>query len=168
MCIRDSLSGYHRQAPQHSLKIRKSSALNQFSRTYRFRENVFALLFCDCPINFAGRCYEHRRQQIEHDLLKLASIFFIDVVAFAVLSNHYHLVLHVDVETAKEAQPKDIVRRWHQLCKPKEVSQKFIDGEHLESHEINQLNLLIDTWRPRLFVSVRPRPPIEGRKSEEQ
>ena len=31
------------------------------------------------------------------------------------------------------------------------VSQKFIDGEHLESHEINQLNLLIDTWRSRLF-----------------
>jgi len=99
----------------------------------------------------SGRSYEHRRHQIEHDLLRYASIFFIDVAAFAVLSNHYHLVLHVDVEAAKEAQPKDIVRRWHQLCKPKEVSQKFIDGEHLESHEINQLNTWIDTWRSRLF-----------------
>ena len=78
-------------------------------------------------------------------------MFFIDVAAFAVLSNHYHLVLHVDAETAKEAQAKDIVRRWHQVCKPKAVSQKFIDGEHLESHEINQLNSLIDTWRSRLF-----------------
>ena len=99
----------------------------------------------------SGRSYEHRRHQIEHDLLRYASIFFVDVAAFAVLSNHYHLVLHVDVEAAKEAQPKDIVRRWHQLCKPKVVSQRFIDGEHLESHEINQLNTLIDTWQSRLF-----------------
>ena len=99
----------------------------------------------------SGRSHEHRRHQIEHDLLRLASIFFVDVAAFAVLSNHYHIVLHVDVEAAKEAQPKDIVRRWHQLCKPKDVSLKFIDGEHLESHEINQLNTFIDTWRSRLF-----------------
>ena len=99
----------------------------------------------------SGRSYEHRRHQIEHDLLRYASIFFIDVAAFAVLSNHYHFVLHVDVEAAKEAKPKDIVRRWHQLFKPKEVSQKFIDGEHLDSHEINQLNIWIDTWRSRLF-----------------
>ena len=99
----------------------------------------------------SGRSYEHRRHQIEHDLLRYASIFFIDVAAFAVLSNHYHLVLHVDVEAAKEGQPKDIVRRWHQLYKSKEVSQKLIDGEHLESHEINQLNTWNDTWRSRLF-----------------
>ena len=98
-----------------------------------------------------GRSYEHRRHQIEHKLLRLASIFFIDVAAFAVLSNHYHLVLHVDFEAAKKADPKDIARRWHQVCKPKEVSQKFIDGEHLEPHEVNQLDVLIDTWRSRLF-----------------
>ena len=119
----------------------------------------------------SGRSYEHRRHQTEHDLLRLASIFFIDVAAFAVLSNHYHLVLHVDAEAAKDVDSKDIVRRWHQLCKPKEVSQNFVDGEPLEPHEINQLNTLIDTWRSRLFdiswfinvlnenvVSVRPIP----------
>ena len=98
-----------------------------------------------------GRSYEHRRRQIEHDLLRLASIFFIDVAAFAVMSNHSHLVLHVDVEAAKQSDSKDIVGRWHQLCKPKDVSQKFIDGESLQPHEINQLNTLIDTWRSRLF-----------------
>ena len=54
-------------------------------------------------------------------------------------------------DTAKQADPNDIVRRWHQLCKPKEVSRKFIDGESLESHEIYQLNTFIDSWRARLF-----------------
>ena len=55
-----------------------------------------------------GRSYEHRRHRVEHDLLRLASIFFIDVAAFAVLSNHYHLVLHVDRDRCKNAGPKDI------------------------------------------------------------
>ena len=42
---------------------------------------------------FSGRSYEHRRLQIQNDVLRLASIFFIDVAAFAVMSNHYHLCL---------------------------------------------------------------------------
>ena len=99
----------------------------------------------------SGRSYEHRRHQIEHDLLRLASIFYIDVAAFAILSNHYHVVLHVDRECANSASAKDVVRRWHQLFKPNEVSQKFIDGEHLESYELKQIDVLIDTWRNRLY-----------------
>ena len=51
----------------------------------------------------SGRSSEHRRHQIEHDLLRLASIFYIDVAAFAVLSNHYHVVVHVDQESANNA-----------------------------------------------------------------
>ena len=83
----------------------------------------------------SGRSYEHRRHQIEHDLLRYASIFFIDVAAFAVLSNHYHLVLHVDVEAAKEAKPKDIVRRWHQLFKPI-IQARSLRGRNLRSENV--------------------------------
>jgi len=103
-----------------------------------------------------GRSYEHRRHRVEHDLLRLASIFFIDVAAFAVLSNHYHLVLHVDRDRCKDADPKDIAVRWHQLFKPRDVSQKFVDGEPLENHEQYQLDLLIDTWRSRLHEMSVP------------
>ena len=99
----------------------------------------------------SGRSYEHRRQQIEREILRLASVFFIDIAAFAVLSNHYHVVLHVDKPCATTADAKDIVRRWHQLYKPKEVSQRYLDGEFLEPHELTQINTLIETWRSRLF-----------------
>ena len=43
-----------------------------------------------------GRNYEHRRRWIEEKLLNLADIFALDVCAYAVMSNHYHLVLHVN------------------------------------------------------------------------
>ena len=98
-----------------------------------------------------GRSYEHRRHQIEHDLLRLASIFFIDVAAFAVMSNHYHVVLHVDAEACKKADAKQIVRKWHQLFKGKDVSQRYLNDESLEPHELNQVDVLIDTWRARLY-----------------
>ena len=49
--------------------------------------------------SYSGKSYEHRRQQIEDDLLRLASIFFIDVAAFAVISNHYHLTLYLNSVT---------------------------------------------------------------------
>ncbi len=98
-----------------------------------------------------GRSYEHRRHKIEHDLLKLASIFYIDVAAFAVMSNHYHVVLHVDSAEAHNADAKEIVRRWHQLFKGKDVSHRFLNDESLEPHELNQIDVLIDTWRSRLF-----------------
>jgi len=97
-----------------------------------------------------GRSYEHRRHLIEHDLLRLATIFHIDVAAFAVMSNHYHVVLHVDRDRCNNADPYEIATRWHQLFQPKEISQKFVDDEPLEDHEQYQLDILIDTWRSRL------------------
>ena len=82
--------------------------------------------------------------------MRLASIFFIDVAAFAVMSNHYHLVLHVDRDACLKATPISIAKRWHQLFAGKEVSKKFIDGGFIEPHEHEQLNTWIDQWRGRL------------------
>ncbi|CCO46352.1 conserved hypothetical protein [Vibrio nigripulchritudo SOn1] len=40
-----------------------------------------------------GKCYEHRRQWIEDKLLELAKVFCIDVCAYAIMSNYFHVVL---------------------------------------------------------------------------
>lgn len=40
-----------------------------------------------------GQCYEHRRGWIVRRIKQLASIFAMDIAAYAVMSNHYHLVL---------------------------------------------------------------------------
>ena len=47
---------------------------------------------------YTGKCYEHRREWIVDKLKLLSEIFAIDIAAYAVMNNHYHLVLRVDKE----------------------------------------------------------------------
>ena len=98
---------------------------------------------------FSGRSYEHRRSLIESELLRLTEIFFLDVVAYAVMSNHYHVVLYIDQSAQKSAGTKEIVTQWHQLHQGNLISTKFLDGETLEPYELDSLNLLVDKWREK-------------------
>ncbi len=65
--------------------------------------------------NFSGQTYEHRRGWIEDKLLELADIFAIDVAAYAIMSNHYHVVLHIDKPWVESWARHQIIQRWHQL-----------------------------------------------------
>jgi len=97
-----------------------------------------------------GKSYEHRREWVESRLLELVSIFAIDVSAYAVMSNHLHLVLRVDIYEANAWTDREVVEHWHQLFKGTEVTQKFAKGELIESFEINGLKHSIAQYRSRL------------------
>ncbi|VAW34707.1 Mobile element protein, partial [hydrothermal vent metagenome] len=45
---------------------------------------------------YSGKCFEHRRGLIVQRIKHLANSFNIDVCAYSVMSNHYHLVLKVN------------------------------------------------------------------------
>ena len=47
-----------------------------------------------------GKDYSARKQEIKERLAMLAEVFAIDVCAYAIRSNHYHLVLNIDEPTA--------------------------------------------------------------------
>ena len=49
---------------------------------------------------FTGQSYEHRRGCVEERLLFLSSVFSIDICAYAVMSNHTHVLLFVDKDLA--------------------------------------------------------------------
>ena len=50
---------------------------------------------------YAGRDYSHRKEWVLERLSQLTSIFMIDICAYAVMSNHYHLVVFVDQARSK-------------------------------------------------------------------
>ena len=98
-----------------------------------------------------GKSFEHRRRWIEADLEQLSTVFFIEIAAYAILSDHYHLVLHVNKSAAKKADKRDIIKRWHQRFSGVETSHKYLAYEALEPQEKDQLSALAETWRARLF-----------------
>ena len=97
-----------------------------------------------------GRSYEHRREWVEKKLLKLGRIFCIDVCAYAVMSNHTHLVLHIDIAKAKRLNNKAILIRWHKLFKSTFLCQRFLNGELLTQAELSAVNIRVNIYRERL------------------
>jgi REP element-mobilizing transposase RayT len=100
---------------------------------------------------FTGISYEHRRQWIEDRLLALTDIFAIDIAAFAVMSNHYHVVLHINHAQASGWTNMEVVEQWHQLFKGSLLSQRFVEGELLNRAERDALSVQIEEWRSRLM-----------------
>jgi REP element-mobilizing transposase RayT len=100
--------------------------------------------------SYSGQSYEHRRGWVEDRLLYLASVFAIDVCAYAVMSNHVHLVLHVDVDKALGWSDKQVLALWHSLYKGTLLTQKFMSDDELSQGELITLHETIAEYRRRL------------------
>jgi len=99
----------------------------------------------------SGQSYEHRRAWLEDRLLELPKVFAIDIAAYAIMSNHYHVILHINTDRAKAWSDYEIVERWHQLFNGTVLSQKYLKNEgHLSKVEMMMFQLTIDEWRLRL------------------
>jgi len=76
----------------------------------------------------------------------LAQVFAIDLCAYAVMSNHYHVVLHINESEMAVLGDDEIVERWQQLH---QVPEWFNDPEAEEQ----RISKTIAVWRHRL-VSI--------------
>ena len=47
-----------------------------------------------------GRDFSHRRDWIRARVFELQSVFAVDVCAYAVMNNHFHLILRIDQQRA--------------------------------------------------------------------
>lgn len=98
--------------------------------------------------NDDGRSYEHRRQFIEDRLRILASTFAIDVCAYAIMSNHYHIV--VKLQSTRDWPDDKVLRHWLTLHRGPLLAQRYRDGETLSPVEQQSLSEVIQLWRTRL------------------
>mgnify|MGYP005667033779 CR=1 FL=1 len=61
--------------------------------------------------SYTGANYEHRRQWVEDRLLLLAEVFAIDLCAYAVMSNHLHVALHINAAKAHSLSDLEASKR---------------------------------------------------------
>ncbi|CAD5291812.1 transposase [Alteromonas sp. 38] len=101
-----------------------------------------------------GKSFEHRRQWVEDRIHTLSEVFAIDVCAYAVMSNHTHVVLHVAKDKADAFTTEEIIQRWHKLYKGTLLTQRYLSPELCKDLHETQIKTVEETavvWRKRLI-----------------
>ena len=98
-----------------------------------------------------GQSYEHRRGWIADKIKALANTFAIDVAAYAVMSNHYHIVLRVDQDLAENWNSLEVIEKWTALFSQPVIISRFLKGECQTSAEIKIVDEIVEKWRSRLM-----------------
>jgi REP element-mobilizing transposase RayT len=100
-------------------------------------------------VEYAGEDYSHRKQWVIDRLAQLCEIFAIEVCAYAVMSDHYHLVLYVDEKRNKAWSDYEVIERWSSLFRIPPVVERSRKADALEV-ERDRAQTMIQDWRTRL------------------
>jgi REP element-mobilizing transposase RayT len=100
---------------------------------------------------YAGKDYSHRKQWVIDRLRELSSVFAVDICAFAVLSNHYHVVLYVDTIRAKGWSDDQVMKHWQRLFRLPTLIERYQRGEATSLAEQDAAQKIISLWRARLM-----------------
>ena len=105
-------------------------------------------LFGTDPVT--GKNFDHRKVWIEDQLQRLAANFGIDLLGFAILSNHFHLILRSRPDVVQAWDDTEVARRWLMLC----PVRKTADGL---AEEPNAMELNSIRNDPEKLASIRQR-----------
>ncbi len=97
-----------------------------------------------------GRSFEHRKQWVEAQLLELAQVFAVGVYAYAVMSNHLHVVVYVDPTVTLAWSPDEVAQRWVRLTPVR------MDGEIDEEASEAKANALAGNAEQSGTPTVQP------------
>jgi REP element-mobilizing transposase RayT len=100
--------------------------------------------------SLTGNNYEHRKEWVIERLRELADVFAIDICAYAIMSNHYHLVLRIDLDKASEWTSHQVIEQWEKLYSLPVLVVRYLRGECTCDAERIKAEEIINTWRERL------------------
>ena len=98
---------------------------------------------------YSGQCFEHRRQWIVDRIKFLSSVFNLDVCSYAIMSNHYHLVLKIN--STKNWDEKQVFAYWSQLCQLPKICNDFMKNVTQSKAVLALVYLFADKYRKRLM-----------------
>lgn len=100
--------------------------------------------------SLTGKNYEHRKAWVIERLRQLVEAFAIDVCAYAVMSNHYHLVLRVDRKLSASWTDAQVIERWAKLYNLPLLVARYTRGEPQSRAEVDEVHNIAERWRRRL------------------
>jgi REP element-mobilizing transposase RayT len=81
---------------------------------------------------------------------QLTDIFAIDSCAYSVMSNHYHIILHVDSERAAGWNNQEVIERWERIFSLPVIVQRYLANQAITQAERDTVSELLTKWRKRL------------------
>ena len=100
---------------------------------------------------YSGQNFDHRRIWLIDRIKMLSSIFAIDIAAYAIMSNHYHLVLKVNRDNALDWSDDEIIEHWYQLYHGCILVDRYRAGEALDTASKFRMSEIVNEWRSRLY-----------------
>jgi len=97
----------------------------------------------------SGKDFSHRKTWMLERLKALSEVFAVEICAYAIMSNHYHLVVRVDREAALAWDEEEVVDRWTRLFSAPVLVTRHRRGE-TEGEEARVVAAWIERWRERL------------------
>ncbi len=95
-----------------------------------------------------GESYEHRRQWLVDRIKKVASVFAIDVCSYAVMSNHFHLVLRIG--DTSHWTDKQVLIAWLSLYSLPVLCQRYLQDDVTDESELKRVQKDVAIYRDRL------------------
>ncbi|WP_354623031.1 transposase [Psychromonas sp. MME2] len=97
-----------------------------------------------------GQSFSHRRQWLAERMHFLTDVFNINICAYAIMSNHYHLVLHADIDENQALSDDEVCLRWCQLYRAPLLVDRWIKQQLKTQAEKDVALQIINNWRMRL------------------
>jgi REP element-mobilizing transposase RayT len=97
----------------------------------------------------SGKDFSFRREWIRRRMEALASVFGIDVLTYAIMSNHLHLILRNRPDVVAAWSEKDVAIRWLRVFPGRRLE------EHLAEPTENDVNMLVN--QPERLAVIRQR-----------
>jgi len=91
---------------------------------------------------FSGQSFEHRKGWLLERMKELGSVFAIDICAYAVMSNHFHLVVRLVPERAAAWDSDELLRRVRLLFGPTAAAIEQLRPKARQKE--------LEKWRDRL------------------
>jgi len=97
-----------------------------------------------------GFNFEHRRQWIVDRIKLLCSVFAVDLCAYAIMNNHYHIVVRINAAQADSWTDEEVADRWMQVFSGPLLIHQYLANTDLSNSDLKRVADLFTTWRTRL------------------
>jgi len=97
-----------------------------------------------------GKDYNHRKDWLEQRMASLCDIFAINIYAYSIMDNHYHIVLYVDPSEPQNWSDEQVAERWllaypGRLGLPENAKQRELKKQSIMGDQAK-----LKTYRKRL------------------